>query len=167
MNNSIILTHTQIVSKIKRIAAQILESNFMLPEIILIGVNGNGLKLATLLKNEIEKLESPSVKVLELVLDKKNPVIENVIINPDYNLKNKSVVLVDDVLNSGKTLSYGLAALLKLNVSAIQTAVLINRSYKNFPVFANFVGLSLTTTLHDYVMVDFNEGEFTAYTTSA
>ena len=69
------------------------------------------------------------------------------------NYKNKSIVVVDDVLNTGKTLIYAVRFFLKIPVKKIQTAVIINRNHKKFPVKADFKGISLSTSIKEHVNV--------------
>ena len=69
--------------------------------------------------------------------------------------RNKSVVLVDDVLNSGTTLIYGVHHFLKTPLKQLKTAVLVNRNHKKYPVKADFKGISLSTSLQEHVHVEF------------
>ena len=96
-------------------------------------------------------------------IDKKNPLkgITTSIKPEEY--ENEVVVLVDDVLNSGKTLIYGVKHFLEVPLKKLTTAVLVNRNHKNFPIKADFKGISLSTSLQEHVLVDFNEGNYIAY----
>lgn len=162
MSRNLILSHAQVQQKIARIAAEISEKNFLEHEIILAGIIGNGFLLAKLIADELFKLGCKS-KVLEIKIDKKKPEIAKIDLSENIDIENKSVVLVDDVLNSGKTFSFAMASLLDKKVNKIQSAVLINRSYKDFPVHADFVGLSLSTTLEEHVSVEISVNSIEAY----
>ena len=81
--------------------------------------------------------------------------------NSEY--KNKPIVLVDDVLNSGTTLMYGVKFFLEVPLKRFKTAVLVNRNHKKYPVKADFKGLSLSTSLQEHIHVVFDENESYAY----
>jgi len=74
---------------------------------------------------------------------------------------NKSIILVDDVLNSGTTLIYGVKHFLEVPLKNFKTAVLVNRNHKKYPVKADFKGISLSTSLHEHVHVNLNEKKHT------
>jgi pyrimidine operon attenuation protein/uracil phosphoribosyltransferase len=105
------------------------------------------------------------VQLVELKINKKNPIRSDVNLQlSQTELTNKSIVLVDDVLNSGRTLIYGMQAFLQAPVKSLSVAVLLNRSHKRFPVNANYVGLSLATTLKEHIEVHFDDpNNFAAY----
>ena len=96
-------------------------------------------------------------------IDKKKPLtqVETSIGESDY--KNKSLVLVDDVLNSGTTLIYGVKYFLDVPLKRFKTAVLVNRNHKKYPVKADFKGISLSTSIKEHIQVDFVENESKAY----
>jgi pyrimidine operon attenuation protein/uracil phosphoribosyltransferase len=160
-----ILNAHQIKQKIKRIAYQIYENNVNESELIIAGVAPNGSIFAERLASLLKEISPIKISVANITLNKKNP-LENTIevsLSPE-EWENKSIVIVDDVLNSGKTLIYAVHHFLKRPVKNIQTAVLIDRSHKQFPVKANYVGISLATTLQEHVEVAFNNnGEDAAY----
>ena len=68
------------------------------------------------------------------------------------------MIVVDDVLNSGRTLIYGVKFFLEVPLKRLTTAVLVNRNHKHFPVKADFKGISLSTSLQEHVSVIFEEG---------
>ncbi|MFO7721309.1 MAG: phosphoribosyltransferase family protein, partial [Gillisia sp.] len=72
---------------------------------------------------------------------------------------NKSIVLTDDVLNSGATLIYGVKHFLEVPLKQFKTAVLVDRSHKKFPVKADFKGISLSTSFNEMVQVHFSKGK--------
>ena len=79
-------------------------------------------------------------------MTKKNPLNRINSDKPLNVLKNNSVVVVDDVLNTGKTLIYAVSYFLQAPVKSIKTAVMVNRNHKKFPIKADFKGISLSTT---------------------
>lgn len=162
LQENTILTHAEIKNKIKRIAYQIYESNVDENEIILAGIEGNGYILAKLLKSALKKVSAINPILCKVSIDKNNPRndISTSISSNDY--KNKSLVLVDDVLNSGATLIYGVKHFLEVPLKQFKTAVLVNRNHKKYPVKADFKGISLSTSLQEHVEVILTGKEYKA-----
>src|SRR5690606_24044249 len=158
-----ILNHEEINHKIKRIAYQIYESNVNESEVILAGIDSNGYILAKKLKANLDKISELNVVLCKVTIDKKNPLqpIKTSLNIDDYT--NKSVVLIDDVLNSGSTLIYGVKHFLNVPLKQCKTAVLVNRNHKKFPVKADFKGLSLSTSLNEHVEVVLEGKKYEAY----
>ncbi|MEQ8239933.1 MAG: phosphoribosyltransferase family protein [Cyclobacteriaceae bacterium] len=155
VNEKLILTNDQVIQVIKRIAYEIYEHNFQEPEIFLVGIEGQGVVLAKKISEQLTAI-APEFKhqVVALSMDKENPLTQQVTLDvPTEELKEKSIILIDDVLNSGRTLAYGLNVLMGTNVKRIQTAALVDRSHKKFPVIANFKGYELSTTLEQHIEV--------------
>jgi len=150
---SVILNHQEINHKIKRIAYQIYENNVNETEVVLAGIDSNGYILAKKLKTVLSKISSIKPTLCKVVIDKKNPrkTITTSIRSDDYT--NKSVVLIDDVLDSGTTLIYGVKHFLDVPLKQFKTAVLVNRNHKKYPVKADFKGISLSTSLHEHIHV--------------
>ena len=156
--NNVILNHNEINHKIRRIAFQIYESNVNEKEVVLAGIDSNGYILAKKLKTVLQKISDINPVLCKVIIDKKNPgkEIKTSISAEEYG--NKSLVLVDDVLNSGTTLIYGVKHFLDVPLKQFKTAVLVNRNHKKYPVKADFKGISLSTSLHEHVEV-FLEGK--------
>jgi pyrimidine operon attenuation protein/uracil phosphoribosyltransferase len=151
-----ILDDRQIRQKIKRIAIEILEHNFGEPEIILAGLNKNGLGFAQLLLHELQPLATQHtvITLTNIRLNPANPVDYDPVIDlPAEDLHNKPVIIIDDVANTGRTIFYAVQPLLKAVPKKVEVAVLIDRKHKSFPVKADYVGLSLATTLLDTIQV--------------
>jgi pyrimidine operon attenuation protein/uracil phosphoribosyltransferase len=157
--SNIILNNEQIQHKIKRIAYQIYESNVDESEIILAGIAKSGFVFANRLKAVIEEISSLNVVLCEVKLDKKNPLNGVKTTLPAANYQDKSIVLIDDVLNSGTTLIYGIKHFLEVPLKQFKTAVLVDRSHKKYPVKADFKGISLSTSLNEMVKVTFIKGK--------
>lgn len=155
MESSIILTNEQITNKTRRIAYQIYETNSNEKEIIIAGINGNGFIFAQNLAKILSEISEIKVALCEVKINKKNPRTKISTNIESENYKNKSIVLVDDVLNSGATLIYGIKFFLEVPLKRFKTAVLINRNHKKFPVKADFKGISLSTSMHEHVSVIF------------
>jgi len=158
-----ILNSLQITQKTRRIAYQIYENNVNEQEVILIGIIGNGYtfteKIATVLK-EISPLK---VTLCKLIIDKKNPLSKITTSLHVDAYQNKSIILIDDVLNSGATLIYAIKHLLNVPLKQFKTAVLVNRNHKKYPVKADFKGISLSTSTHEHVAVTFSDNEAKAF----
>ncbi|WP_298550660.1 phosphoribosyltransferase domain-containing protein [uncultured Algibacter sp.] len=152
-NTNVILNHNQITHKIRRIAFQIYESNVDEKEVILAGIDKNGYVFAKKLKTALQKISDIDPVLCKVSIDKKHPWqdVKTSISEDDY--KNKSIVLVDDVLNSGTTLIYGVRHFLNVPLKQFKTAVLVNRNHKKYPVKADFKGISLSTSLLEHVEV--------------
>ncbi|MEM0933129.1 MAG: phosphoribosyltransferase family protein [Bacteroidota bacterium] len=159
-----ILTHKQIQHKIKRIAYQIYEANVNEDEIVVAGIEGGGLKFANKIVTVLKKVTGAKIHLCKVKMDKTNPLESGVTTSmTDEDYKNKSIVLVDDVLNSGTTLIYGVQHFLKTPIKQLKTAVLVNRNHKKYPVKADYKGISLSTSLHEHVRVEFNPKNYLVY----
>lgn len=159
-NQVLILDKQQIAQKINRIAYQILEDNLDEKEIILAGIWDRGYKLALRLQAVLQNIADFKIVILRIDLEKQNSKLVAKTDLPETEWKNKVVILVDDVLNSGKTLAYGLGVFLNTPHKKIRTVVLVDRSHKIFPIATDFVGLELATILKEHVDVVMDvEGE--------
>jgi len=152
----LILSHDQIQFKIKRIAYQIYEANVDEKQIIIAGIDGGGIKFAKKIIAVLRKITDAEITLCKVMMDKSNPLKSGVSTSiADIDFKNKSIVLVDDVLNSGTTLIYGVHHFLKTPLKQLKTAVLVNRNHKKYPVKADYKGISLSTSLQEHVNVFF------------
>ena len=149
----LILNKQQIQQKINRMAYQVLEDNLNEKEIILAGIWDRGYKLALRLKTVLLEISQLKVTMMRIDLEKDNTrLVASTDIEP-VKVKNRVVILVDDVLNSGKTLSYGMGVFLNTPHKKIRTVVLVDRSHKIFPISTDFVGLQMATVLKEHVDV--------------
>lgn len=156
----LILDKKQIQQKINRIAYQILEDNLSEKEVVLAGIWDRGYKLALRLKKVLLKISDLKVTMLKIELDRLNSKLVASTDLDEAHWKNKVIILVDDVLNSGKTLAYGLGVFLNTPHKKIRTVVLVDRSHKIFPIATDYVGLELATVLKEHVDVVMDvEGE--------
>ena len=163
MNESIILTQEQILHKTKRIAYQILEHNANEQEVILIGVSGNGYEFAKRIYKDIEKVSDIKLSLIEVFINKKDPKKEITTSVDSSFYQDKSIVLIDDVFNSGRTLIHGVKYFLEVNLNQFKIAVLVNRNHKKYPVKADYKGISVSTTLQEHIKVSFENGKTGAY----
>ena len=157
-----ILDHGDIKNKIRRIAYQIYESNVDEKEIILAGIALNGYVIAERLKAILEEVSALQCTLCKVTMNKTAPqgTVETSLNASEY--KDKSLVLIDDVLNSGTTLIYGVKHFLDVPLKQFKTAVLVNRNHKKYPVKADFKGISLSTSLNERVKVRFKPGKDSA-----
>jgi pyrimidine operon attenuation protein/uracil phosphoribosyltransferase len=157
-DRTVILNHKQIDQKITRIAHQIFENNFQEKSVSVMGIHGEGYVLAEKLVKTLNQIADFEIQLFGIHMDKKAPLKSG--LNSEIeskDLKNKVVILVDDVLNSGKTLIYATKFLLDYNVKSIQTVCLGDRKHRKFPVRADYVGLTLSTTLQEHISVEFGK----------
>jgi len=163
ITKNIILSAAQIEHKTRRIAYQILESNVNESEIIIAGIVSNGYVFAEKIKTILEEITTAKIVLCEVKIDKQNALNEITTSIPKTSYENKSIVLVDDVLNSGTTLIYGVKHFLDVPLKKFKTAVLINRNHKKYPIKADFKGLSLSTSLQEHIHVVFEGDNAIAY----
>lgn len=153
-DKNLILDAAQVKQKIRRMAFEIYENNFKEKSIIIAGIDGQGYVLAKLLAKEVESVADMEVTLVKLTLDKLAPQQGEVTLDCDIKIvKKKCIIIVDDVLNTGRTLVYGLKPFLDTEVKKIETAVLVNRSHTLFPIYPQYTGYELSTTIKDHVVV--------------
>lgn len=161
---TLILTEEQIDQKVKRIAFEIFENNFKEKEIILAGIYDKGYELAELLSGALKEIASFNVKLIAVKLDKSAPTQSNITLDcEEKDLLNKCIILIDDVLNTGRTIAYSLKPFLNIKVKKIETAVLVNRSHTQFPISCEYTGYKLSTTLNEHVDVQLTKGQKAVY----
>jgi pyrimidine operon attenuation protein/uracil phosphoribosyltransferase len=159
-----ILTKKDIDQKIIRLGHQVLENCFEEPVIFIGGICGNGIKIAKRLKDIIQSESDQKVEVFEVMVNKDEPWSEAIKLSiPQENLKNAYILLVDDVLNSGKTMQYALVKFLEQPTKAIKTVALVDRTHRRYPIKADFVGISLSTTLKERVEIIMDDENSYAY----
>ena len=160
MSRTQILTSLQIEQKLTRIAWQIYEANYQETTIILAGINGNGFVLAKRLAKLIESISSIKICIAEIIIDKRAPFNTPIKLDlKETDFDDKVVVLVDDVLNSGKTMIYGVKYFLQTPVKVIKVTALIDRKHHRFPIRTDYAGLVLSTSIKDHVAVELGENE--------
>lgn len=153
-----ILSTLQIDQKLNRLAFEIYENNFSEKELFIVGIDGNGYKVAQHLSDRLKTISKLKISLGKIKLNKEKPWDgEPAVDFTEKQFVNKTVILVDDVLNSGKTLMYAVKLFLDKPVKKINTVVLVDRSHTRFPVKADFVGLTLSTTLQEHIEADFSK----------
>ncbi|MFY8172206.1 MAG: phosphoribosyltransferase family protein [Sphingobacteriaceae bacterium] len=158
-----ILDQAQIKQKIDRIAYQILEDCFDEKEIIIAGIASRGYVFAQKLEKVLCKISKINCTLVEITLDKdSNNLVASTNI-PVSQCKNKTIILVDDVLNSGRTLLYGLSVFLNIPTKKIRTAVLVDRSHKLFPISTDYAGYTISTVSQEHISVVFDKNKDAVY----
>ena len=150
-----ILDHSQILQKIKRMAIEIYERHAEEAFIYLAGINKNGLRLATILQAELNKLSPLKAEIIKISLSPANPLTQTIDLDVDTSkLKSKVIIIVDDVANTGRTIFYAFKPFMQIIPKKIEVAVLVDRTHKAFPVHVGFVGICLATTVKDNILVN-------------
>lgn len=145
--------------KLHRMALEIAEQLHDEKELVLIGIKSSGLVIAEEIRRLLEQYLSYSIQVISASLDKRMPTTIELSHQIEFN--DKSVIVTDDVSNSGKTLLYALKPLLEFQPKRIQTLVLVERMHKQFSIQPDYVGLSIATTLQDHIYVETENGKVT------
>jgi pyrimidine operon attenuation protein / uracil phosphoribosyltransferase len=159
-----ILSSRDIKQKTERLAHQLIENTFEEETIFIGGIDGNGILLAESLASIMRNHSDSKIVVFTIYVNKSEPWSEPIRLSASKeDLKNAYIILVDDVFNSGKTMQFALVEVLQFPTKAIKTVALVDRKHRRFPINANFVGLSLSTTLKNRVEVDLTPGEEKAY----
>ncbi|MFF2445917.1 bifunctional pyr operon transcriptional regulator/uracil phosphoribosyltransferase PyrR [Neobacillus sp. NPDC058068] len=167
MQKAIVLDEQAIGRALTRIAHQIIEKNKGIEECVLVGIRTRGIFLADRLAAKIADIEGKSVPVGEIDitlyrddLTKKTENQEPLVKGSDIpvEIRNKKVILVDDVLYTGRTVRAGLDALMDLGRPAgIQLAVLVDRGHRELPIRADYVGKNIPTSSDEKIVVELAE----------
>lgn len=153
-----ILDAVQIDQKMNRMVYQIYESNFGEKELLIVGIDGNGYKLANEIFHRLESVSTIKLQLGKIKLNKDEPWKSSPVIDfTEKDYVNKNILIIDDVLNSGKALMYATRLFLDKPVKKLNTLILVDRSHTKFPIKADFVGLSLSTTLQEHIEADFSK----------
>lgn len=160
---TLVLNDRQIRQKITRMAYEIYERNLHEETLVFAGITGMGHLLALSLSSTLESISPIKAEVIEIILDKSNVEKSEIRLSKSPSAESHCVIIVDDVLNTGKTLVYALQPFLNSAVKKIEVAVLVNRSHKLFPVTPDYTGLELATTLSEHITVDLQSENHTVH----
>ncbi len=154
----VILTQVQIQTKIKRMAMEIYERHAEEKQIYLVGINNMGLRLANLLAHQIKELSPLKTEICSLRLNPANPLAQEVHLDHELSaLKNKVIILCDDVCNTGRTLFFGCKPFLNIIAKTLEVAVLVERMHKLYPISIFYCGIKLATTTKENILVRLND----------
>ena len=156
MEKNYILSPEVASKKLTRMAFEILENNFGETGFILAGIRESGTAIARTIQDLLKEIAGLQTELITVSLDKKNPGEVTLSSHPDF--RNRVIILIDDVCNSGKTLLYAIKPFLDSHPKKIQTLVLVERSHNTFPVKPDYVGLSVATTLQEHIYVEVEKG---------
>ena len=163
---TIILRHEDILLKIERMAWEVLELNPTASKIVLVGIQNKGLKVASLVRQALNHITDIQIDQASISINKSNPKYGDVTLTGEDKISGNHVVLVDDVLNSGRTLMYSTLPILEQSPASLNTLILANRDHASFPIKANIVGVSLATTLQEHITFDVDQdGQMFVYLT--
>lgn len=158
-SRTLILDAAQIERKFQRIARQIVEHHFDAGSLTLIGIEGQGALMCGRLVKILREICTLDVVEERITLNKEAPLQHPIVFSGDPDaLRGAAIVVVDDVLNSGRTLMHAVNHLLQHSPQSMKTAVLIDRFHRNFPIRADFCGLTLSTTVKEHIEVELPTG---------
>jgi len=153
-----ILNERQIRQKVRRLAIQILENNYKEKEIILAGINNNGMHFAEMILSELLAITTIKITLTRITLNPAQPLAEEVLLEmPKEDVQNRVFIIVDDVANTGRTIFYATKPLMEVLPKKVEVAVLVDRKHKSFPINVDYVGMSLATTFKDNIDVKIRE----------
>ena len=151
---TLILDHDQVERKVQRIAHEILEKHHSEKELIMIGIAKRGVVLSEKLTTILNGISKIKVRNASITLDKDDPLSVPIELSIGMEeLHGKCVLLVDDVLQGGMTLMHAAAYIVQAPISKLTTVVLVDRRHRKFPIRADIVGLTLSTTLQEHISV--------------
>jgi len=162
-DRTLIMNSQRITDCTLRIAYQIFELNILEKLITIVGIEKNGLLYAKKIAENLSKISNIKISLIGVKINKKNPLSGFSCSEPLEKITNTPVLLVDDVLNSGKTLIYAVKYLIEFQIKSLKIAVLVNRNHKNFPVKADFKGISLSTSINEHITVELEKNKEAVY----
>lgn len=150
-----ILTQQVAGKKLRRMAYEILEHNAGETSLILAGIQDNGSAIARTIQRLLEEITGGKlhIRLISIALDKRKPG-EVLLSGSDISFDDQVIIVVDDVVSSGKTLLYAMKPFLEAHPRKIECLVLVGRAHKAFPVHPDYIGLSLSTTLQEHIYVE-------------
>lgn len=164
MSRTLLLNAQQVRQRINRLAWQVYEDNHDAKEIVVVGILESGNEVAVLLADTLRSISPLNVTSATLKVDKHSQVAGDFQLSLDAkSLEGKVVILVDDVLNSGKTLLYAMRPFLSIDLQKIRTVVLVDRNHRRYPIAADYSGLTLATTLKEHITVEGSGDALKAY----
>ena len=161
---AVVMESDEVRRALDRIAHEITEKNKGINDVILVGIRTRGVPIAQRLATAIEKIENqkPFVGILDITLYRDDlstldqPIVRSTEIPLDIN--DKIIVLVDDVLYTGRTIRCALDAIMDIGrPKAIQLAVLIDRGHRELPISADYVGKDIPTSKQESVSVKIDD----------
>ena len=161
---TVLLDEQAIARALRRISHEIVENNKGVENVVIIGIARGGVPVSERLRENVEKIENVSVPIgkLDITLyrdDIDSKLVQATVTNTEipFSIRDKDVVLCDDVLYTGRTVRAGIDALIALGrPRSIQLAVLIDRGHRELPIRADYVGKNVPTSKDEKVRVSFD-----------
>lgn len=160
-----ILSPAEVEMTLKRLAWQIYERNLDEKELVIAGINGQGTAIAGLICKELAAISKLKIHYTEVLFDKHQPAADRIYLSHPVSFKKKSVIVIDDVVNTARTFVYALLPFIGSGASKVQTLVLVDRNHRSFPISADYIGISLSTTLQEHVSVDLKGDKVSVFLT--
>ncbi len=158
MEKTLILDAVQIEQKLERMVHQLHEVCFKEDEIIICGISGNGSVISEYIAKKIKEISDITPIVCNITINKRNPINNESSINiSSEEYKDKTIIVVDDVSNSGKTLMYAIKHFLGQPIKSLKTLVLVDRSHNRYPVRIDLTGYTVSTTIKEHIEVELSE----------
>ncbi len=151
-----ILTSEQLSRTLKRMTHEIIEAHSKLEDLILVGILKKGLPIANIIKENLKQFAQIDVPVIGIdITNYRDDVKLEQKGTQQLELENKNVILVDDVLYTGRSVRAAMDAIMDhQRPSKIQLAVLVDRGHRELPIRADFVGKNIPTSKSEKVIVD-------------
>ena len=154
-----------IARAITRISHEIIERNKGVENLVLVGIKTRGVPIANRISKKIEQIEGTKVDTGDIDITLYRDDLEKIHVEPvvkgtylDFNVNDKTVVLVDDVLYTGRTVRASLDAIIDIGrPKAIQLAVLVDRGHRELPIRADYVGKNVPTSKGEIISVKLSE----------
>ncbi|HRI01807.1 MAG TPA: phosphoribosyltransferase family protein [Saprospiraceae bacterium] len=151
----LVLNQNQIEQKLVRISSEIVEKHSEDKTIVLAGINNKGYHIAQLLADQIRQQSDLEISLAQIRLNPASPLDSEVTIDiSPKEIKNKRIIICDDVASTGRTIFYAFKAIMDQLPRQVEVAVLLERMHKKFPIHADYVGLKLATTTKENIEVD-------------
>ena len=167
MSNSktLVLDKEQIQAKLDRMVHEIHELCYSESEIIICGITpGNGIEISNRIANKLKDISNINPILSTIQINKEDPLSSKIVLDiEDNQYEGKTIIIIDDVSNSGKTLMYAVKHFMDKHIKSILPLVLVDRDHSRYPVRTRFVGLTISTTLQDHIRVEMNETEEAVY----
>lgn len=158
MNKIRILGTSAIHTRLRRMAYEIYERNYLESSLTVIGIDTRGGFLAKVLVEHLQTVSALNIHLVEARLDRQPDSLGiDLSIDELSEFRKRPIVIVDDVLYTGWTMLNVVSILLQAAPKSIQTAVLIDRGHRQLPISADITGLLLATTIHQHVSVEIDE----------
>ena len=167
MSNSktLVLNNEQIQAKLDRMVHEIHELCYNETEIVICGVSpGNGIEISNRIANKLKEISNITPILSSIKINKEDPLKSEITLDiEDNQYEGKTIIIIDDVSNSGKTLMYAIKHFMEKHIKSILPLVLVDRDHSIYPVRPRFVGLTISTTLQDHIRVEMNNTEEAVY----